>query len=249
MTKKNKKPADKVRIQKYLANIGVASRRKIEELLSEGAITVNGKIVIESPCFVNPEQDKITVDGRKIKHRREEKVYYLVNKPRGYICTSSDPDGRKKVIDIIPPSRERIYCVGRLDAESTGLVILTNDGNLTNRLTHPRYGVKKTYMVNISDRVDGEDTEKILEGLYLDGTKCKPDSIKIARRSNTSTLLEVVMSEGKNREIRRLFARLGYKVRRLRRVSIGPVTDRGLKTGNWRPLTIKEIKQLKKTGR
>lgn len=245
MSEKNK---NTVRIQKYLANRGIASRRKIETMVRQGLVTVNGRVVEDLPCFVDPAGDTITVDGKKVAAERSRRVYYLVNKPRGYICTSSDPEGRRRVHDLIPPIPERVYCVGRLDADSTGLVILTNDGSLTNRLTHPRYGVEKTYLVNVPGKVDGHDIEKIIAGQYLDGKKTNPDSVRILRRTRTSTLMKIGLREGKNREIRRLLAKRGYTVRRLRRIRIGPISDRGLKTGNFRPLTTKEVSKLKAAG-
>ncbi len=245
----SKKNTHTMRIQKYLAHRGIASRRKIETMVRQGLVTINGCVVDDLPCFVDPTRDTITVDGTTVAAEKSPRVYYLVNKPRGYICTSSDPEDRRRVHDLIPPIPERVYCVGRLDADSTGLVILTNDGTLTNRLTHPRYGVEKTYLVNVPGKVDGRDVEKILAGQYLDGKKTNPDSAMILRRTRTSTLMRIGLREGKNREIRRLLAKRGYTVRRLRRISIGPISDRGLKTGGFRLLTQKEVSKLKTAGR
>ena len=250
MSKKKKKQkkihAEGVRIQKYLASVGVASRRGVEEIIEQGGVEVNGKVITKLPCFVIPEKDEIVVEGSKIRRKRGNFVYYLVNKPKGVICTSNDPEGRISIIDMIPPSNQRVYCVGRLDADSTGLVLLTNDGEMTNRLTHPRYGVEKTYLVNVTGRVEGSDIQKILAGQYNDGKRTRPAGIKIIRRNQNSTLLEIKLREGKNREIRRLIARRGYKVRRLRRVAIGPLTDRGLKAGNYRPIDNDELSRLRK---
>jgi 23S rRNA pseudouridine2605 synthase len=256
MASKNKRNKNSntsgIRIQKYLSSMGYASRRAVEEMIEQGLVEVNGNMVKQMPCFIDPDSDEITVAGSRVRIRKTTRhVYYLVNKPKGVICTSDDPEGRPKITDMIPRSKksERVYCVGRLDADSTGLVLLTNDGELTNRLTHPRYGVDKTYLVNVPEKIDGRDIEKILSGQYLDGRNVRPTSIRIVRKTRTSTLLEITLREGKNREIRRLLAKRGYSVRRLRRVAIGSVTDRGLKTGNYRVLDPREVRQLKNCGR
>jgi 23S rRNA pseudouridine2605 synthase len=234
----------KVRIQKLLAEAGVASRRAIEEMIVEGRISVNDELVSELPCFVDPETDDIAVDGKPVKKRAQEKVYFLLNKPRGVVCTSKDPQGRPRAIDLVPAGPLRVYTVGRLDEESTGVILLTNDGDLTQRLTHPRHGVEKTYVIEVDRAVSGDDVEQMKRGIYLDGKRTQPAWVKVLRRSHERTLLEVKIGEGRNRELRRVLAKLGYKVRRLKRVAIGPVTDRGIKIGNWRMLTRREVDSL-----
>lgn len=164
------------RLQKILAAAGVDSRRKCEELILSGAVRVNGNVVDTLPVFVDPEKDVITVGGKKI--RAEPKVCFLLNKPKGVICTSSDPQGRKKAIDLVPV-RERIYCVGRLDADSTGLIILTNDNELANILTHPRYGVPKTYIATVKGEIGGEAAERLKAGVWLAEGKTGRAAVKI----------------------------------------------------------------------
>jgi pseudouridine synthase len=233
----------KERLQKVLAAAGVASRRRCEELILEGAVCVNGRVVDGLPVFVDPEKDIITVDGKKISTVR--KVYYLLNKPKGVICTNSDPQGRLKAIDIVR-SRERIFCVGRLDVDSTGIIILTNDSELANRLTHPRFGLAKTYIVNIKGQISGEQIEKLKKGVWLAEGKTGGAVIKILRRSHKESLAEVTIREGLNREIRRMFAKFGLPVKSLKRTHIGKINARGLGIGKFRPITKAEVEYLKK---
>ena len=239
----------KMRIQKALAEAGVASRRAVEEMILEGRITVNGELVVRLPCFVDLSVDQVCVDGRKIGGRRPSYEYFLLNKPRGVVCTQDDPQGRPRAADLIPQTGKRIYCVGRLDAESTGLIILTNDGELTNYLTHPRYGVMKTYIIEVDGLPMAEQIEKLQRGVYLDGRRTGGAQVRILQRGRQRSLLELRLTEGRNREIRRLLARVGHKVRRLKRVAIGPVTDKGLKIGGFRVLRHAEVERLRHSGR
>lgn len=241
-------PPGKERIQKYLAHVGIASRRAIEEMVEEGRVEVNGQVVREHPIFVDPKHDDIRVDGRRIRRGEEREVYFLLNKPRGVLSTTNDPAGRPTVVDLLRDVPQRVYCVGRLDVDSTGLILLTNDGELTQHLTHPSNEVPKTYVVNVQGEVEGPAIEKMKKGLHLDGRRLRGAGVKVLRRNKTSTLLEVTLREGRNREIRRMLARLGFTVRRLRRTAIGPITDRGLKTGNIRELSPREIQQLRDAG-
>ena len=204
---------------------------------------MNGRVVDSLPAFVDPEKDIITVDGRKICAVR--KVYFLLNKPKGVICTNSDPQGRKKAIDIVQV-RERIFCVGRLDIESTGIIILTNDNELANRLTHPRYGLAKTYIVNVKGEIGGEQIEKLKRGIWLAEGKTNRAAIKILKRSHKESLVEVTIREGLNREIRRMFAKMGLPVKLLTRTRIGKLNARGLGIGKFRALTKAEVEYLKK---
>jgi 23S rRNA pseudouridine2605 synthase len=183
------------------------------------------------------------VNGRKIGAAR--KVYFLLNKPKGVICTNSDPQGRKKAIDIVR-TRERIFCVGRLDVDSTGIIILTNDNELANKLTHPRYGLAKTYIVHIRGEISGEQIEKLKKGVWLSEGKTGRTGIKILRRSHKESLVEVTIREGLNREIRRMFAKVGLPVRSLTRTKIGKINARGLGIGKYRALTKTEAEYLKK---
>ena len=238
-----------IRIQKLLAEAGVASRRAVEQMILEGRVTVNGELVMELPCFVAPTGDDIRVDGRRIRTGGGPKVYYLLNKPAGVVCTQRDSQGRPLATDVLGPVAQRVYCVGRLDISSTGLIILTNDGELTLHLTHPSGGVAKTYVVEADGCISGEAIEKFKSGVYVDGKRTALAQIKVLRRNPKQTLLRVRLSEGRNREIRRILAKLGHKVRRLKRVAIGPITDRGLKIGSCRRLRPQEIDRLMKAGR
>jgi len=238
-----------IRIQKVLSEQGVASRRAIEEMIVEGRITVNGSLVRELPCFVNPRSDDIRVDGRRVRMHAERPAYFLLNKPRGVVCTQKDPQGRPRAVDLVRGTGERLYCVGRLDVESTGVILLTNDGELTQHLTHPSHGVIKTYVVEVAGRPGEQDIAALKKGTYLDGRRTQPVQVKVLRKSPERSLLEIRLSEGRNREIRRILARLGYRVRRLHRRAIGPVTDRGVKIGNFRPLRPAEVDKLRQIGR
>jgi len=235
----------KTRIQKVLADAGVASRRAVEEMILQGRITVNGQLVAKLPCFVDLASDDVRVDSARVRAPRGRKVYYLLNKPKGVVCTQRDPQGRPRAADFIGRGGERVYCVGRLDVDSTGLVILTNDGELTQRLTHPSFGVAKTYVVEIDGRLTGEEMAKLKAGVYLDSKRTRGAMVKVLRSSPKRSLLQIRLTEGRNREIRRALARLGHKVRKLKRVAIGPVTDRGLKVGNFRKLLSGEVRRLR----
>jgi len=231
------------RLQKVLAAAGVDSRRKCEELILDGAVRVNRKVVDKLPAFVDPEKDLITVNGRKI--HAAQKVYFLLNKPRGVICTNRDPHGRKKAIDLVS-ARERIFCVGRLDADTTGIIILTNDSELANRLTHPRYGLAKTYVVRVKGEIAGERLEKLKRGIWLAEGKTGRASVKILKRGHKESLIEVTIRQGLNRQVRRMLAKIGLPVRTLTRTRIGKLSSRGLGVGKFRALTKAEVAYLKK---
>ena len=240
-----------IRIQKLLSEAGVASRRAVEQMVLDGRIAVNGRVVDELPCFVDPEVDRVVADGRRVRLGRApaRRIYFLLNKPRGVVCTQSDPQGRPKAVDLVPAmSGSRVYCVGRLDVDSTGLILLTNDGELTQYLTHPRYGVPKTYVVEIDGLLTGEQIAAFKRGVYLDGKRTGGAALKVLRKSPRRSLLEITLTEGRNRELRRALLQFGAKVNRLKRVSIGPVTDRGLKIGNFRELRPSELTALRKSG-
>ncbi|MHC4437775.1 MAG: pseudouridine synthase [Planctomycetota bacterium] len=231
------------RLQKVLAAAGVDSRRKCEELILSGQVRVNRKVVDELPVFVDPEKDVITVYGKKI--RTAQKVYFLLNKPKGVICTNRDPRGRKKAIDLIH-TNERIFCVGRLDADTTGLIILTNDSELTNKLTHPRYGIAKTYVVRIKGQIAGEQVEKLKKGVWLAEGKTGRASVKILKRRHNESSIEITIRQGLNRQVRRMLAKIGMPVKSLTRTQLGRLTIRGLGVGKSRTLTKAEIAYLKK---
>jgi 23S rRNA pseudouridine2605 synthase len=231
------------RLQKLLAAAGIASRRKSEELILTGAVRVNGKVVNTLPAFVDSQEDIITVNGRKI--RAAPKVYFLLNKPKGVICSNSDPQGRKKAIDIIK-SPYRIFCIGRLDVDSTGLIILTNDSELTNRLTHPRYQIPKTYLITVKGTIQGPAVEKLKKGIWLAEGKTQKAAVKILKRRHNESTIEVTIRQGLNRQVRRMLTKIGFDVKSLKRIKIGRLGARGLGVGKSRPLTKTEITYLKK---
>jgi len=234
----------KERLQKVMAAAGVASRRKCEQLILSGLVRVNRQVVDKLPAFVDPEKDVIIINGRKIQPER--KVYFLLNKPKGVICTNFDPQGRKKAIDLVPAS-ERTFCVGRLDADSTGIIILTNDSELANRLTHPRYRVPKTYLARVKGQITGEAVEKLKSGVWLAEGKTERASVKILKRSHKESLIEITIRQGLNRQVRRMLAKVGLLVKSLKRTQIGKLTARGLGLGKFRVLTKAEVAYLKKT--
>lgn len=303
------------RLQKVLAGLGVGSRRACETMISDGHVRVNGQAVTAMPAFVDPDNDRIEVDGKlvsvlkrrpgksKAKSRGQQvgKVYIAVHKPRNVISTTSDPQGRRTVMDLVklPGLPKRMYPVGRLDADSTGLILLTNDGDLANHLTHPRYEVTKQYDVSIKGSLTDQDIKRLREGLYLASRSSKArkastsrdrkgagtarqsgkqsvpqgaatvreqtpqrEGAKKARMSQVRrigyehdrargdrTNLLITLREGQNREIRRMLARLGFKVRRLKRISVGPIKLKGLGPGRWRLLTTAEVNRLKKASK
>jgi len=233
----------KQRLQKILAAAGVDSRRNCEELILSGLVRVNRKVVDKLPAFVDPQQDVITVDGKTIRPAR--KVYFLLNKPKGVVCTSSDPQGRKTALDMVQTD-ERIFCVGRLDTDTTGIIILTNDSELANRLAHPRYGLPKTYVVGVRGQIMGEHVEKLKKGVWLSEGKTGPAAVKILKRGHTESLIEVTISQGLNRQVRRMLAKVGLPVKTLARTRIGRIESRGLGVGKCRPLTPAEVAYLQK---
>jgi 23S rRNA pseudouridine2605 synthase len=244
------------RLQKVLAEAGVGSRRACEELIESGAVRVNGHVVQSLPAWVDPIKDHITVSGKHIKPH-ETHVYVMLFKPRGVVSTNSDPEGRPRAIDLVQhPSGARVYPVGRLDMESSGLLLMTNDGELANRLTHPRHEVHKLYEIVVAGSLDESDVAKLENGLFLNeqraskgrkpGSKTTEARLKLLKRDRDRTRLTMELGEGRNRQIRRMFAKLGYKVRKLRRVAMGPLKLKGLQPGQWRELTRDELMELKR---
>ncbi len=231
------------RLQKVLAAAGIDSRRNCEDLIESGVVRVNRKVVDELPAFVDPDTDVITVHGRRIHAAR--KVYYLLNKPKGVICTNSDPQGRKKAIDIIH-CPDRIFCVGRLDADTTGIILMSNDSELSNKLTHPRYGLPKTYVVGVKGMITGEQIDKLKKGIWLAEGKTGRASAKILKRGHKESLIEVTLRQGLNRQVRRMLAKVGLPVKSLKRTRVGKLTSRGLGAGKFRTLTKSELTYLEK---
>jgi 23S rRNA pseudouridine2605 synthase len=232
------------RLNKLLAHAGVGSRRHCDDLIAAGRVSVDGQPVRELGTKVDPATQRIQVDGEPI--RLERHVYWVVNKPRGYLCTNRDPAGRPLVLDLIPQVSQRVYTVGRLDEASEGMLLLTNDGELANRLMHPRFGVEKTYLVQVAGNPATEDLRKLLTGVWLSDGFVRARKVKRLKRHGESSWLQVVLSEGKNREIRRMLARLRHKVLRLRRVAVGPVRLGLLPAGKARRLAAAEVEALRR---
>lgn len=233
----------KDRLQKVMASAGVASRRQCEEMILQGVVRVNGRVVDELPAFVDPDADLITVGGRRLK--QSDRVYFLLNKPKGVICTSRDPQGRPKATDLVQ-TRERVFCVGRLDVDTTGLIVLTNDSELTNRLTHPRYKVAKTYIARVAGRVESEAVQKLKKGIWLAEGRTGQATVKVLKRGHSESLLEIIIHQGLNRQVRRMLAGVGLRVQSLKRTRIGPLRLEGLGVGKYRPLTKAEAASLKR---
>ena len=239
------------RLQKVLADSGVAARRECEELILGGAVTVNGHTVDTLPAWVDVDQDRIEVYGRPLR-KAEKHVYVVLFKPRGTVCTNSDPEGRPRAIDLVQhPLKPRLYCVGRLDLDSSGLLVLTNDGEFANRLTHPRYEVHKGYDVTLEGNVD-EATIARLEREIFDsgrGKRTGGSSLTLVNRDREKTVVHLELCEHRNLQIRPLMLELGFPVKKLRRTSFGPLKLKGLAVGEWRELTAKELDQLRRASR
>ncbi|MHC4107605.1 MAG: pseudouridine synthase [Planctomycetota bacterium] len=243
------------RLQKVLAEAGVASRRACETLIESDAVAVNGIPVTTLPAWVDPAQDRITVHGKRIKPPPQH-VYIMLFKPKGIVCTNADPQGRRRAIDLInhPAARRgRLYPVGRLDMDSSGLLLLTNHGELAHRLTHPRFGVHKVYEVTVAGALNENDVEHLEAGLYLPnrraggaGTRTGATRLRLLKRDRQRTRLRVEIREGRNRQIRRMMAKLGHGVRKLRRIEFGPLRLKGLRPGEWRELTAGERAALQR---
>src|SRR5438132_553536 len=231
------------RLNKYLAHAGIGSRRHCESLIKGGRVSIDGRIVVDLATRVGPGQD-VKVDGEPI--HAEKFVYWLVNKPRGYLCTNHDPSRRPLAIDLVPQINQRVYTVGRLDEDSEGLLLLTNDGDLANRLMHPRFGVEKTYQVQVAGVPTADDLQQLLKGVWLSAGHVRAKHVKREKKQGESTWLRIVLDEGKNREIRRMLARLGHKVVRLRRIGLGPLRLGTLPSGRARRLTKEEADALKR---
>ncbi|MCU0715378.1 MAG: pseudouridine synthase [Pirellula sp.] len=229
------------RINKLLAAAGLGSRRQVDELITEGRVEIDGKVISQVGIKVDADKAKILVDGEPLKRHRP--VYYAVHKPAGVLCTNSDPEGRPRVIDLVP-AQARLFPVGRLDASSTGLILLTNDGELAQRLAHPKHCVPKTYFVVVAGQVEKEAMRRLQRGIYLAEGVARVDGATIRKVRKGCTEIDITLSEGKNREIRRVLARLGHKVVVLRRTSIGPLKLADMPEGAHRPLQDREVAAL-----
>jgi pseudouridine synthase len=233
------------RLQKILSRAGMASRRASEQLIVEGRVAVNGVVVTELGSKADPHTDDIRVDGRRVKIAERHR-YILLNKPRGYVTTRSDPQRRPTIMDLVAV-REYVYPVGRLDFDSEGLILLTNDGDLAARLTHPRHGVARVYEARVLGTPDDRDLQRLSRGIVIDGRRSAPAEIKLlaTRRATKDAALQLTLHEGRNRQVRRMCEAIGHPVTQLRRVAIGPIRDARLKPGEWRELTADEVRRLR----
>jgi 23S rRNA pseudouridine2605 synthase len=233
------------RLNKLLAHAGIGSRRHCDDLIRAGRVAVDGARVTSLGTKVDADASAVAVDGHPIKLERP--VYWLLNKPRGVLCTNYDPAGRPRAIDLIPHVEQRVYTVGRLDEASEGLLLMTNDGDLAHKLMHPRFGVDKTYLVQVQGDPSPDDCRKLLSGVFPSEGRVKAKRIKRLKKQSDSTWLRIVLNEGKNREIRRMLARLGHKVLTLRRTAIGPVQLDRLPRGKARRLSGQELSELRRS--
>lgn len=235
-----------MRINKYIASCGIASRRKAEEIILQKRVSVNGKVVEELSFNIDENEDIVEIDGVQIG-LDEKEVYIVLNKPEGYITTVKDQFDRPSVLDLVSDISERIYPIGRLDYETSGLLILTNDGDLTYKLTHPKHEVDKTYMAIVKGIPTIDEMNKFEEGLYIEDYKTAPAKIRIMKRDEEKNyaICEIKIHEGRNRQVRKMCRAIGHPVLRLRRVAMGKITLRETKVGEYRHLTTEEVEYLK----
>lgn len=232
-----------MRLQKFLAHCGVASRRQAEVIISQSRVSVNGKIVTNPATDVS-DQDLVKVDGKPVKINKTYK-YYLLNKPLGVVSTASDEKGRVNVIDLIE-SDKRLYPIGRLDMDTTGIILITNDGKLTQILTHPKYELSKTYIAKVKQRPNKDSLNKLRRGIYIDGRKTKEAQVKILNSYENETLIEISIEEGRNRQIRKMFDAIGHPIRSLKRIKVGEIEIGGLMVGDYRELNKEELAYITK---
>lgn len=242
------------RLQKILSRAGVASRRAAEHLIVEGRVTVNGVTVHELGSKADPGHDDVRVDGRRVTVAERHR-YLLLNKPAGYVTTRSDPERRPTVMELLGGVREYVYPVGRLDFQSSGLLLLTNDGDLAEHLTHPRHEVARVYEVHVLGVPDAHDLDRLSRGIVIDGRRTQPADVRIVhapRRSSKggrdASILTISVREGRNRQVRKMCDAIGHPVEALRRVAIGPIRDDRLRPGQWRDLTADEVRRLRSAG-
>lgn len=231
------------RLQKVLASAGIASRRQCETLILEGRVEVDRKLVTRLGTRVDPACQEIRIDGTPLRQPRRR--YFLINKPVGVVSTNRDPQGRARVIDLVPCD-ERLFTVGRLDRSSEGLILVTNDGELANRLTHPRYEIAKTYRVRVAGQPSAQQLQSLRQGVHLAEGVARVASLHVKARQSNTTDLEMVLTEGRNREIRRVLARIGHKVLQLRRTAMGPLRLGQMAPGEWRELSGSEVRALRR---
>ncbi len=234
-----------IRLQKYIADCGVASRRKAEELIKQGSVKVNGSIVNEMGLKVS-DRDQVEVNGKLVRPE-SKKVYIMLNKPSGYVTTVKDQFRRPTVIDLLKDVNERVFPVGRLDYETTGLLILTNDGDFTHKMTHPRHEIKKTYLATIAGCPSKEEIDRFESGLKIENYTTSPAKLRIVSKKENTCVIEVTIHEGKNRQVRKMCEAIGHPVLSLKRISLGNLTLGDLSDGSWRELSRNEVEALLKS--
>lgn len=231
------------RLHKFLAQAGLGSRRKCESLIQSGRVSIDGRRITKLGHMIDSTRDNVYCDGEFIK--RQKKIYFLLNKPRGYVCTNVANSKDPRAIDLLSHIEQRVYTVGRLDKESEGLIIITNDGELANLLSHPRYGIEKTYVVVVKGRVSDAAIRVLKRGIWISEGKALPARVKIVTRRHKHSTLEIVLREGKNREIRRILAKIDHPVISLKRIKIGPLKMHySLRVGKYRSLNKEEVERL-----
>lgn len=235
----------RIRVQKYISECGIMSRRAAEKEIEAGHVKING-VVANLGATCDPYNDKVEVNGKTLKTSFDEKVYVAIYKPRGFVTTMKDQDGRKTVCDLVKDVKTRIYPVGRLDMVSEGLLIMTNDGELTNKLTHPSHEIEKLYHVTIKGFIKDDDLRTLNESMVIDGYEIQPATVEVIKRLEDRTVLRFIIHEGRNRQIRKMLEQVGLEAARLKRVAIGEVNLGRLDIGKWRYLTDKEIAYLQK---
>lgn len=236
-------PDSQVRLQKFLASTGLGSRRHCEEYITEGRVTIDGQAVTDLGVKVDPHRQEVHVDGERLKPQK--KRYYLLNKPPGYVCTNHDPMGRPRAIDLVPQEDARLFTVGRLDESSRGLILITNDGELAHRMAHPRFSIARRYQVQVAGKPTPETLKQLREGVHFADGKFFASRVHPIKTQGNSTVLEIELHQGRNRELRRMLARVGHKVMNLERVTFGPLKLGSLNLGKCRTLRENEMLELR----
>lgn len=231
------------RLQKFMASCGVASRRKCEELIAEGRVMVNGMTVTEAGRKIQPGKDQVELDG-KVVGSVEKRVYVMLNKPVGYVSTANDQFGRPTVLDLVKEVKQRIYPVGRLDYDSQGLILLSNDGDFTYGLTHPQHNVDKTYIAVVAGKPTPQQINRLKKGVLVDGYMTSPAKVQLTQEDRKNTMFRIIIHEGRNRQVRKMFEAIGYTVISLKRAAIGKLEIGSLAPGQWRHLKEQEVNEL-----
>jgi 23S rRNA pseudouridine2605 synthase len=232
-----------VRLSKYLADAGIASRRKSEKLISDGRVKVNGEIVREQGRLINPDLDMVEIDGTKVQ--AQDKIYLMLNKPAGYLSSTFDPQGRPTVMELLKGIKGRLYPVGRLDLDTRGLLLLSNDGDFTNLIIHPRYHIEKKYQAQVEGLITPEAVETLTRGVHLEDGPTAPARVKVLKCERGSTLIEIVIHEGRKRQVKRMLAAVGFPVISLSRIALAFLTLEDLPEGQYRPLQPDEVDGLR----